>query len=51
MCLPVHLLTSCAFCPLQDGRLSKQEILDNYEVFVGSQVTNFGEVLLRHDEF
>lgn len=35
----------------QDGRLSKQEILDNYEMFVGSQVTNFGEVLLRHDEF
>lgn len=51
MCLPAHVLTSCAFCPLQDGRLSKQEILDNYEVFVGSQVTNFGEVLLRHDEF
>lgn len=51
MCLPVHVLTSCAFCLLQDGRLSKQEILDNYEVFVGSQVTNFGEVLLRHDEF
>lgn len=46
-----HLLINCAFCSLQDGRLSKQEILDSYEVFVGSQATDFGEVLLRHDEF
>lgn len=36
---------------VQDGKLSKKEILDKYEVFVGSQVTDFGEALLRHDEF
>uniref|UniRef100_A0A669DHV1 Calumenin a n=1 Tax=Oreochromis niloticus TaxID=8128 RepID=A0A669DHV1_ORENI len=35
----------------QDGKLSKKEILDKHEVFVGSQVTDFGEALLRHDEF
>lgn len=35
----------------QDGKLSKKEILDKYDVFVGSQVTDFGEALLRHDEF
>ncbi|XP_029969056.1 calumenin-A-like [Salarias fasciatus] len=34
----------------QDGKLTKEEILDSYSVFVGSQVTNFGEAL-RHDEF
>lgn len=36
---------------MQDGKLTKKEILDKYEVFVGSQVTDFGEALLRHDEF
>ncbi|XP_035534999.1 calumenin-A-like [Morone saxatilis] len=35
----------------KDGKLTKQEILDKYDVFVGSQVTDFGEALLRHDEF
>lgn len=35
----------------QDGKLTKKEILDKYDVFVGSQVTDFGEALLRHDEF
>uniref|UniRef100_A0A3Q1HAY2 Reticulocalbin-3 n=2 Tax=Anabas testudineus TaxID=64144 RepID=A0A3Q1HAY2_ANATE len=35
----------------KDGKLTKKEILDKYEVFVGSQVTDFGEALLRHDEF
>lgn len=34
-----------------DGVLSKAEILDKYDVFVGSQVTDFGEALNRHDEF
>ncbi|XP_074554454.1 calumenin-A [Halichoeres trimaculatus] len=34
-----------------DGKLTKEEILDKFEVFVGSQVTDFGEALLRHDEF
>lgn len=36
---------------VQDGKLTKKEILDKYDVFVGSQVTDFGEALLRHDEF
>lgn len=35
----------------KDGVLTKDEILDNYSVFVGSQVTDFGEGLTRHDEF
>ncbi|XP_041820156.1 calumenin-A [Chelmon rostratus] len=35
----------------QDGILTKKEILDKYDMFVGSQVTDFGEALLRHDEF
>ncbi|XP_060885313.1 calumenin-A [Labrus mixtus] len=35
----------------KDGKLSKQEILNKFDVFVGSQVTDFGEALLRHDEF
>lgn len=35
----------------KDGKLTKEEILDKYDVFVGSQVTDFGEALLRHDEF
>lgn len=35
----------------KDGKLTKKEILDKCDVFVGSQVTDFGEALLRHDEF
>lgn len=35
----------------KDGQLTKKEILDKYELFVGSQVTDFGAALLRHDEF
>lgn len=35
----------------RDGKLTKEEILEKHEVFVGSQVTNFGEALMRHDEF
>jgi len=33
----------------QDGKLSKAEILDKYDIFVGSQATDFGEELVRHD--
>ena len=36
---------------LQDGKLSKEEILNKYDLFVGSQATDFGEALVRHDEF
>lgn len=35
----------------QDGRLTKAEIVDKYDLFVGSQATDFGEALTRHDEF
>ena len=34
-----------------DGRLTKQEVLDKYDLFVGSQATDFGEAISRHDEF
>ena len=32
-------------------QLSKKEILEKYDIFVGSQATDFGEALTRHDEF
>ncbi|XP_029441051.1 reticulocalbin-3 [Rhinatrema bivittatum] len=36
----------------KDEKLTKQEILDNWNMFVGSQATNYGEDLTRrHDEF
>lgn len=35
----------------QDGKLSRDEILEHYDLFVGSQATDFGEALTRHDEF
>ncbi|XP_063978798.1 calumenin [Diachasmimorpha longicaudata] len=34
-----------------DQKLTKDEILEKYDVFVGSQATDFGEALTRHDEF
>ncbi|KDR16997.1 calumenin [Zootermopsis nevadensis] len=34
-----------------DHKLSKEEILAKYDLFVGSQATDFGEALARHDEF
>jgi len=34
-----------------DKKLSKEEVLDKYDVFVGSQATDFGEALAKHDEF
>ncbi|XP_009280931.2 PREDICTED: calumenin [Aptenodytes forsteri] len=36
---------------VQDGKLSKEEIVEKYDLFVGSQATDFGEALVRHDEF
>lgn len=35
----------------QDKRLTKEEIVEKYDLFVGSQATDFGEALSRHDEF
>ena len=34
-----------------DNLLTREEILDKYDIFVGSQATDFGEALTRHDEF
>ncbi|PNI16298.1 RCN3 isoform 5, partial [Pan troglodytes] len=34
----------------EDGRLSKAEILGNWNMFVGSQATNYGEDLTRHHD-
>jgi calumenin len=34
-----------------DEKLTKEEIIDKYDLFVGSQATDFGEALNRHDEF
>lgn len=34
-----------------DDKLTKDEILNKYDLFVGSQATDFGEALTRHDEF
>ncbi|KAL3266410.1 hypothetical protein HHI36_010586 [Cryptolaemus montrouzieri] len=34
-----------------DEQLTKEEILNKYDLFVGSQATDFGDALARHDEF
>jgi len=34
-----------------DGMLTKDEIVEKHDLFVGSQATDFGDILLRHDEF
>jgi len=34
---------------LQDGYLSGQEMVDKYELFVGSAVTDYGKVLRRQE--
>ncbi|KAL1506394.1 hypothetical protein ABEB36_005765 [Hypothenemus hampei] len=34
-----------------DEQLTKDEVLKKFELFVGSQATDFGEALARHDEF
>jgi len=33
----------------KDRQLSKDEILNHYDVFVGSQATDYGEQLQKHD--
>ncbi|XP_055846712.1 calumenin-B [Episyrphus balteatus] len=35
----------------EDEKLTKEEVLEKYDLFVGSQATDFGEALARHDEF
>lgn len=34
-----------------DQKLTKEEVLDKYEIFVGSQATDFGDALVKHEEF
>lgn len=34
-----------------DEQLTKEEVLKKFDLFVGSQATDFGEALSRHDEF
>lgn len=34
-----------------DEQLTKEEVLNKYDLFVGSQATDFGQALARHDEF
>lgn len=34
-----------------DKKLTKEEVVEKYDLFVGSQATDFGEGLVRHDEF
>nr|CAB3227492.1 calumenin-B-like [Phallusia mammillata] len=35
----------------KDGALTRDEFMAHHDTFVGSQATDFGEVLARHDEF
>lgn len=35
----------------QDKQLTKEEVVNKYDLFVGSQATDFGDALSRHDEF
>lgn len=45
------VLTDILFASHQDQKLTKEEVLDNWNMFVGSQATNYGEDLTRnHDE-
>lgn len=46
-----NVLTEILFSSHQDQKLTKEEVLDNWNMFVGSQATNYGEDLTRnHDE-
>lgn len=33
-----------------DGKISKEEMVDKYDLFVGSQATDFGEIFKGHEE-
>lgn len=41
----------CNCSLLQDKMLSKEEIVSNFDLFVGSQATEWGDYMMRHDEF
>ena len=44
-----HLLSSAD--ENKDGKLSTEEILKSQDVFVGSDATDYGRALPKHDEF
>lgn len=35
----------------KDGKLTVSEILDNFDHFVGSEATDYGQMVAQHDEF
>ena len=35
----------------QDKKISRKEMVDKHELFAGSQATDYGVVLKKHDEF
>lgn len=41
---------SVFFLCIKDDQLTKQEILDKHDVFVGSQATDYGAELLNHND-
>ena len=47
----IHSKCNVLIFVFQDNKLTKEEIVDKHDVFVGSQATDFGEALTRHDEF
>lgn len=52
-CIQINIIVQFLFLffLLQDQMLTKQEVLENWNMFVGSQATNYGEDLTRnHDE-
>ena len=42
-------VSNCDVGVLQDGFLSGQEMIDKHDVFVGSQATDYGNVLKRQE--
>lgn len=43
-----HLITSAD--DDKDGKLSEEEIVTNHETFVGSEATDYGRALPKHEE-
>lgn len=43
-----HLVTSAD--DNKDGKLSEEEIVNNHETFVGSEATDYGRALPKHEE-
>ena len=34
----------------KDGKLSEDEMINNHEIFVGSEATDYGRALPKHEE-